>query len=198
LDGAVTKLQFDKIIKNKKNTTMKKIIFCVAVNFLCLGYFVQVQAQCRVIAPDAKEWIENNREKIAKMTRAEWQELEEGYKWIIFATALSAEQRHNFFKLKIEQVRDSFEWSKEEREHIDKIYQLFIDNPDMYSEERDEKKSAEIAEFTEKWAMQAIEKLNWTPKLIQGIAMDCGDLLDKEGNVRVTSKIEFEKLKLNE
>ena len=124
---------------------MKRIIFCIVVNILSLSAFAQTQS-CRVVAPDAKEWIENNREKIAKMTRQEWQELEEGYKWMVFIE-LSAKQKHDFFRLKIEQVRDSFEWNKEEKEHIDILYQLFIDNPDMYSEKRDEKKFAEIDDF---------------------------------------------------
>jgi hypothetical protein len=179
-----------------KTKKMKKTIFCVAVNLLCLGYFVQVQAQCRVIAPDAKEWIENNREKIAKMTRAEWQELEEGYKWIV-THEFSSKQMHDLFRLKLEQVRDSFEWSKEERVHIDKIYQFYIDNPDMYSRESDEER-VEAQDFLEKWVAQAMGDLKWTPNLIHGMLMTPADLLDKEGNVRVTSKIEFEILKLNE
>jgi len=168
---------------------MKKIIICIAINFLCLSYLSQAQAQCRYVAPDADEWIENNREKIAKMTRPEWQKLEEGYKWRVFLE-LSAKQKHDFFKLKIEQVRDSLKWSKEEKEHIDKLYQFFIDNPDMYSEKRDEKTIAPIDDFLKKWVEQAKENFKWTPKLIGGMLMECDDLLDKEGNVRVTSKID--------
>jgi hypothetical protein len=154
---------------------------------------MQAQEFCHLVAPDAKEWIANNQEKIAKMTHPEWQELEEGYKWLVF-TELSAEQKYNFFKLKIEKVRDNFEWNKEEREHIDKLYQLFIDNPDMYNEKRDEKRGAEINDFLNKWAVQAVEELKWTPKLLNGIAMTPADLLDKEGNVRVTSKIDIKRL----
>ena len=171
---------------------MKKLIFCIVINIFCLNY--GLQAQCRVVAPDAEEWIENNRDRIAKMTRPEWQELGEGYKWRVFG-ALSAKQKHEFFKLKIEQVRDSFEWNKEEKEHIDIIYQLLIDNPDMYSEKRDEQKATEIQEFLEKWVAQAMENLKWTPQLIQGMVMDCSDLVDKAGNVRVTSEINMNNIK---
>jgi len=172
---------------------------CIAINFLCLSCLAQAQAQCRVVDPNAKEWIENNREKIAEMTRTEWQELEEGYKWIVF-TELSAKQAHDFFRLKIEQVRDSFEWNTEEKAHIDKLYQFFMDNPDLYSKERDDETLAGITEFTEKWVAQAMENLKWTPQLLQGIVMTCEDLLDKKGNVRVTSKIgiEIKELDLNE
>ena len=165
----------------KKSAIAVRIIFCIA--FLCSGYLAQ--AQCRFIAPDAEEWIENNREKIAKMTRPEWQELGEGYKWRVFIE-LSAKQKHDLFRLKIKQVRDCFEWNKEEAEHIEKLYQLFVDNPDMYSEERDEKKEAEIQEITEKWVTHAMEELKWTIELIQGIVLTPEDLLDKSGKVRMT------------
>ena len=172
---------------------MKRVAILFSLGVLI--YFAQAQAQCRVVSPDAEEWINNNREKIAKMTRPEWQELEEGYKWIVFGE-LSAKQKHDFFRLKIEQVRDSFEWNKEEKEHLDKLHQLFIDNPDLYSEERDEKKLAEIEESLNKWATDAMEKLNWTPQLIRGIAMEADDLLDKAGNVRVTVSPKIEKLNI--
>ena len=171
---------------------MKRIIFCVVLNLLSFSYFAQAQS-CRVVAPDADEWIENNREKISKMTRPEWQELEEGYKWRVFIE-LSAKQKHDFWRLKIEQVRDSLEWNKEEKEHLDSIYQLFIGNPDMYSEKRDEKKFAEIDEFLKKWVADAMEKLKWTPQLIQGMLMDCEDLLDKTGNLRTTVSSKIEKI----
>lgn len=168
---------------------MKKIIFCLIACFFFIGHFAK--AQCRVIAPDAEEWIGKNKEKIAKMNRAEWQKLEEGYKWIVFME-LSPKQAHDFYIQKIEQVRDDFEWTETEKEHIEKLNRLFMDNPDMYSKEKDEKKDAEIKKFLDEWVKQAMEKLKWTPKLIQGIAMTCEDLLDKEGNVRVTSKVKFE------
>ena len=175
---------------------MIRIIFCVAINLLIsLNLFAQTQS-CRVVAPDAEEWIENNREKIAKMTRSEWQELEEGYKWKVFIE-LSAKQKHDFFRLKIKQVGDSFEWSREEKEHIDKLYQFFIDNPDMYSEKRDEKRVTEMNEFLGKWVADAMEELKWTPQLIQGIVMECEDLLDKAGNVRITSEIEIKIIDVN-
>ena len=176
---------------------MKKlrIIFCIVVIFLYLSYVAQAQSGCRFVAPDAEEWIENNREKIAKMTRPEWQELEEGYKWIVF-TKLSAKQQYDFFRLKIEQVRDGFEWNEEEKEHIDRLYQFFIDNPDLYGEERDDRE--EDQKFLQNWVAQAMEKLKWTPALIAGIGMDCEDLLDKEGNVRVTAKFDnIDRIKLD-
>ena len=172
---------------------MKKNIFCIAFIFLYLS--LSAQAQCRVIAPDAKEWAEKNQEKLAKMTRTEWLALEAGYRNSGFVwMALSPKQRHDFYRLKIEQVRDSFEWNKEEKEHLDKLYQYFIAHPDLYCEEWNEKNGAEAAEFTNKWATDAMEKLEWTPKLIQGMFMEHEDLLDKEGNVRATSTIEFKQL----
>jgi len=175
---------------------MKKSIFYIAL-FLCSSVLIQAQCLIRIVAPDAEDWIENNREKIAKMTRPEWQELGEGYKWRVFIE-LSAQQKHDFFRLKIAQVRDSLEWNKEEKEHIEKIYQLFLDNPDMYSEERDEKKFAEINEFLNKWVADAMEKLKWSPQLIQGMVMDCEDLLDKEGTLRVTTTLNIKKIDLKE
>ena len=50
------------------------------------------------------------------------------------------------------------------------------------------------------YSAQAIEELKWTLKLLQGITMSCEDLLDKEGNVRVTSiiDIDFKELELEE
>ena len=164
---------------------MKRIIFCIALNLFSLSYFAQAQSRCRVISPDADEWVGNNREKITKMTRPEWQELEDGYKWRVFIE-LSAKQKHDFFRLKMKQVIDSLEWNKEEKEHLDNLYQLFVDNPDMYNENKDEKKFAEINEFLKKWVTDAMEKLQWTPQLIQGMLNECEDLLDKTGNVRVT------------
>ena len=162
---------------------MRKIIFCIVINCLCLSYSAQAQWCDFEQAPDAKEWVENNRDKIAEMNRSEYQKLDEGYK---FATslALSPKQKHDFFRQKIEQVRDNFEWNKEEKEHLDRMYQFFIDNPDMYSEiERDDKKDAEMQEFTRKWVTDAMENLNWTCELVQGITFHIEDLLDKEGNV---------------
>jgi len=172
---------------------MKKLTVCFIVFLLSLSY--SAFSQCRVIAPDAEEWIENNKEKIAAMTRPEWNELEEGYKWIVF-TKLSSEQKHNFFKLKIEQVRDSFEWKEDEKIHLEKLHQLFVDNPDIYSEERDSIKTAKIDTFLKEWTSYATEKLKWTPQLIQGIALSCNDLADKEGNIRTTAKIEVKELDL--
>ena len=170
---------------------MRKIVFCFLVCLLGLGQ--QAHSQCRVVAPDAKEWIESNREKIAKMTRAEWNELDEGYKWIVFSE-LSAKQKHNFFQLKIEQVKDDFEWNEAEKKHIDKLLQLFKDNPDLYSEEKRPENSPEIETFIENWVSYAKDTLKWSPKLLQGMVASCNDLLDKEGNIKVTSKIETKPL----
>ena len=131
------------------------------------------------------------------MTRQEWQKLEEGYKWRVFIE-LSAEQQHDFWRLKIIQVRDSLEWNKDEKEHIEKLYQLFLDNPDMYSEERDKEKFAKINEVIHKWVADAMEILKWTPNLIRGMLMECDDLLDKEGTVRVTSEINVKQISLKQ
>lgn len=163
---------------------MKKFFVLLAISILSFNF--TAHAQCRIVAPDAKEWIENNQEIIKKMTRAEWQELEEGYKWSVFG-ALSPEQQHDFFRLKIEQVRGSFEWNEAEMKHINLLHTFFVDNPDLYHEEDKEARAAN-EKFVEDWASHAMKDLKWSQKLLRGIVMEADDLLDKEGNVRVTSK----------
>ena len=39
-----------------------------------------------------------------------------------------------------------------------------------------------------------MENLKWMPQLIQGMLMDCEDLLDKSGNLRVTVSSKIEKV----
>ena len=162
---------------------MKKIIFCITVSLLCFSY--PVQAQYHGVTPEIKAWAEKNRDWIAAMTRSEWQELYEDCKGFVLFS-LSPQKIHEFYVQKTEQVRDSFEWSKAEREHIDRLWQYLTDNPDLYSPGRDEKKMAEYKDFLKKWSKQAREKLGWTDRLIRGIAYNCSDLLDKKGNVLVT------------
>lgn len=95
-------------------------------------------AESGLLLQMANEWIENNQERIKTMTRTEWQALDEGYKWPVFKS-LSPEKKHDFFRLKIEQVRDNFEWNKEEQAHINLLHKFFINNPDLYNEEDEEK-----------------------------------------------------------
>jgi len=179
---------------------MKTFILCAVIGFFCLNH--SAQAQCRIIPHDAEEWVEKNREKITKMTRAEWQELDEGYKWIVLGE-LSPKQILDFFREKIEQVMSDFEWNKEEKKHLVKLHQFFIDNPYLYDNEKNSgvaiAPSGKI-EFMENWVDYAEKELQWTPKLIQGLYYTPADLLDKEGNFRVTTsaRMNFEKLDLNE
>ena len=175
---------------------MKKIILCITISLLCFGN--SAQAQCRLISPGSREWAENNREKIRKMTREEFHQLEEGYKWYA-GFQLSPKQLHNFFREKIEQVRDSFEWSKVEMEHLDKLYQRFISNPDSHNFEHHCEKEAEgFTNFLEEWVKYAMAEFKWSYRLIMGMLYTHADLLDKEGNVRVTSAINFRTLDLKE
>ena len=181
---------------------MKKIIFCITVSFLCLSH--SAQAQCRVLDPNVTEWAKKNREKLDTMTRIEWQELEEDYRWAAWFV-LSPKQSHKFFKQKLEQVRDSFEWSKEEKEHINKFVQFVINNPDLHYDESSRNLTRnEIAMFQDEWIRFAREKLNWSINLVFGVIGLPADLLDKEGNIKtvpnveVTPKMNFQKLDLKE
>jgi len=165
---------------------MKNLFICIAVCFLSLNH--SAFAQCRTIAPDAVEWIENNKEKIAKMTRAEWLKLGEGYKWIVF-TKLSPEQKHDFFELKIEQVKNDFVWNEAEKKHLEKLQLFFANHPDLYDETKRTENNSEIDNFLKEWTSYAVTNLKWKPKLMQGMIGSCNDLLDKEGNLKVTAKV---------
>lgn len=168
---------------------MKRLFLFIFIISLSLNYFAQAQCRVRLVAPDANEWIENNQERIKTMTRTEWQALDEGYKWPVFKS-LSPEKKHDFFRLKIEQVRDNFEWNKEEQAHINLLHKFFINNPDLYNEEDEGKKSAS-EKFILEWIRKAREEIKWSKKLTYGITTELDDLLDKEGNVRTTSKSNF-------
>lgn len=172
---------------------MKKEVICLV---LLVG-MATASAQCpqRYEAPDAKEWVEKNRNLIDTLTRAGWQELDEGYKWAVLEE-LSPEQKHDFFVEKWQQVLTCFEWSRKEKRHLNKMYRWLLKHPNLYGEERSDEDEKKMGRFTDEWMMYGFYEFGWSKKLMYGMGFTPSDLLDKEGNYRTTAKVEVQEMKL--
>ena len=148
------------------------------------------------IAPDADEWAEKNQCLLDTLTRAGWQELDEGYKQSAL-WELRPEQMYGFWIEKFQQVMSDFEWNDKEVEHLEKMHAWLLGHPDMYKEKTEEEQK-EIDRFTDEWMLYAMNELNWSKKLIYGIGFTPSDLLDKEGNYKTTTKVEVQELTVSE
>lgn len=170
---------------------MKKMMACLAL--VASMAVVTLSAQCRYVAPDADEWVEKNRSMLDTLTRAGWLDLDEGYKWYVFSE-LNPKQQFELWKGKLEQVMNDFEWNEEEMNHLKKIYDWFLEHPDLYEEKSEEQRDKDN-EYMEEWAMYALNELKWPKKLIAAISMSCNDLLDKEGNLKTKNQVGVQSIK---
>ena len=91
------------------------------------------------IAPDADEWAEKNQCLLDTLTRAGWQELDEGYKQSALRE-LRPEQMYGFWIEKFQQVMSDFKWNDKEVEHLEKMHAWLLEHPDMYKEKTEEDK----------------------------------------------------------
>ena len=161
---------------------MKKKAIYLSVFLLLIS--LSAWAQWPPAAPDAREWAEKNRDRLKTMTRAEWLDLDEGYKQAA-VFEFTPQQITDLWMGKIDQVLNDFKWTRAERQHIKKLRAWLQDNPNAYSDNKTKEEQNEAIRFIEDWSTYAKEKLHWTDRLIFGIAVSCNDLLDKEGNVKM-------------
>ena len=171
---------------------MKKMMACLAL--VASMAVVTLSAQCRYVAPDADEWVEKNRSMLDTLTRAGWLDLDEGYKQAA-VFEFTPEQITDLWIGKINQVLSDFKWTRAERKHIERMRTWFLEHPNTYSDKKTKEEQDKTIRFIEDWTSYAKTKLGWTDKLIFGIAVSCNDLLDKEGNLKTTAKVEVQPMK---
>lgn len=112
---------------------MKKKAIYLSVFLLLIS--LSAWAQWPPAAPDAREWAEKNRDRLKTMTRAEWLDLDEGYKQAA-VFEFTPQQITDLWMGKIDQVLNDFKWTRAERQHIKKLRAWLQDNPNAYSDNK--------------------------------------------------------------
>ena len=128
------------------------------------------------------EWTKANISKIKKMSRDEWNQLDETKK-IAAYRAFSSTQKKNFWKEKFLKIK-KLSWNERERRHIKiaedflNTHLYFFDEKELSDEQND---SLEIFYYT--WKKAAIENLGWNENLCAAILLTGNDLMDTSGNI---------------
>lgn len=134
-------------------------------------------------------WVHENLSGIQKMSRAEWEELNEELKLPAYR-AFNLKQRIDFWNEKLNAVLE-LEWSEGEMAHINSLidfineHQHFLNGYNFLSD--DEKNEFDL--FIYKWKDKAKMEYGWSDKLLYAFLASGNTLLDAEGTLSKTSAL---------
>ena len=162
---------------------MKQIIIYVCALFASLTFFSCSQDE-EIYSCDKgiNDWVKENLIDIQQMDRNDWLQLDEKYKTGAFI-AFEPKQKQEFWLQKIQEVL-TFDWNETEKEHLELLYQIILDNPIWFSKDRTEKEYEEYDLFQYEWIEYAQEQLGWSMQLIGAITATGNKMLNMEGELQ--------------
>ena len=119
---------------------------------------------------EVNDWVNKNLYGISTMTRSEWKALDNEYKIPVFR-AFSQEQRILFWKEKINDIINDYEWKEEEYNHLIELLEFINNNEDIFDFSKDfsDEQIEKIEVFSYKWVEKALNELEWNLPLIKSI-----------------------------
>ena len=143
---------------------------------------------------DVNDWVYENLDNIASMTRSEWKSLDDEYKIPVFR-AFTQEQRVLFWNEKINDIISGYDWNVEEHKHIVELLNFINNNVDIFdfSTEYSDEQIERIEVFSYKWIENALNELGWDLPLIKAIVASGDDI----GSNSETGNVELRNPKCN-
>ena len=135
---------------------------------------------------EVNDWVNKNLYGISTMTRSEWKALDNEYKIPVFR-AFSQEQRILFWKEKINDIINDYEWKEEEYNHLIELLEFINNNEDIFDFSKDfsDEQIEKIEVFSYKLVEKALNELEWNLPLIKSIIASGDDIIlndEKETN----------------
>jgi hypothetical protein len=160
---------------------------------ICLSLFALISCTAKDEAsyscnPEINSWVKSNIIQIQSMKRTEWLKLDESKKKPTYR-AFTAEEKYNFWLLKINEVMQLESLSIDEKNHLEKLFSKIKDNPEWFNDDfnKDDDEMTKIELFAYEWKEEAKNKFGWSDTFIKSILSSGNKVVDKMGSLEVAT-----------
>lgn len=137
---------------------------------------------------EANLWAKNNLKEIKTLTRSEWLGIpNQSYQRAAYV-AFTPVQKLNFWLERFEDILH-MNWKKEEREHIESVYDFLEENPYIFQDDCSDEERKQFDIFVYQWCDKAVKELGWSQELVAGVIATGYPMIDVQGNIRMPKQI---------
>jgi len=163
---------------------MKKVFFLLIV---VISFASCAKDETFSCDPDANKWAKENYAAIQQMSRVDFLSIGNLVYQRAAYNALTPDQRQSFWIEKMEKVL-RIEWTEQESQHIQSLFELIKANVFMFSEKRDENDFEKIEIELYRWTEYAQEELKWDRSLLYAI---CGTLQEMNEDKKIDTYLQI-------
>lgn len=173
------------------------IVFFVIIITLSLIFILGWGSKKKTYScdPTINEWVVEHRDFIQQYGRGDL--LKFGPEKLKAALiACTVEQKRIFWNNKLQHVIDLKIWNDAEIAHLNALKKQI--KTDVFTEEfhQNEQKTGDFVKFEKQWIKTGISQFGWSEKLISAILNSGYDLLDKDGDLDLSTVVPEARVKL--